>query len=227
MDRGAWQATVHGLQRVGHDWGLLSSKRWNYFAHIIRKIRLTGDQYMLAFPTLVFIFLYVKKTYPNKYHSKWLRRNQWNLQKNFPSETKLSKDKIFLCLLYLLHLTSLQLLSTTFGVCFHHCCASVFRAHLLPGQSHSLNASGCSHICRIYSFDSPWLPYLQFWLPTSLLNSRHNFYLLICHLHLDFYFAFSTSKTELIFHPNMFLFLFLPTLLIILSSQVRSSKFVI
>lgn len=182
---------------------------------------------MLAFPTLVFIFLYVKKTYPNKYHSKWLRRNQWNLQKNFPSETKLSKDKIFLCLLYLLHLTSLQLLSTTFGVCFHHCCASVFRAHLLPGQSHSLNASGCSHICRIYSFDSPWLPYLQFWLPTSLLNSRHNFYLLICHLHLDFYFAFSTSKTELIFHPNMFLFLFLPTLLIILSSQVRSSKFVI
>ena len=102
-----------------------------------------------------------------------------------------------------------------------------FQAHLLPGQSGSFNPSGCSHICRIYSFDSLWLSYLQFWLSTSLLCSRHNFYLLICHLHLDFYFAFSTSKTELIFHPNMFLFLFLPTLLIILSSQVRSSKFVI
>lgn len=114
-----------------------------------------------------------------------------------------------------------------FGVCHHHCRASVFRAHLLPGQSGSFNASSCSHICRIYSFDSLWFPYLQFWLSTSLLHSRHNFYLLICHLHLDFYFAFSTSKTELIFHPNMFLFLFLPTLLIILSSQVRSSKFVI
>ena len=173
MDRGAWQATIHGLQRVGHDWGLLSSKRWNDFAHIIRKICLTGEQYMLAFPSLVFIFLYVKKIYPNKYHSKWLRLNQWNLQKNFPSETKLSKDKIFLCLIYLLHLTSLQLLSTTFGVCFHHCCASVFRAHLflcnlvhLTPLAALISAESTVLTPRdshIYSFDFQ----LLFWTPDT------------------------------------------------------------
>ena len=115
MDRGAWQATVHGLQRVGHDWALVSSERWNDFAQIIRKICLfiTGEQDMLAFPSLVFIFLNVKNIYPNKYHSKWLRLNHWNLQTNFPSDTKLSKDKIFLCLLYFLHLTTLPSVSTT------------------------------------------------------------------------------------------------------------------
>lgn len=48
--------------------------------------------------------------------------------------------------------------------------------------------------------------------------------LLTSHLNVDFYFIFSTSKTQLIFHSDMLFFLFLPAPLIILSNQVKSSK---
>ena len=161
VDRGAWQATVHGLQRVGHNWALVSSERWNDFAHIVRKICLfiTGEQYMLAFPSLVFIFLYVKKIYPNKHHSKWLRLNQWNLQKNFPADTRLSKDKIFLCLLYLLHLTSLPLLSTTSEL------LSIF-------------------VVLLFSGHTSFLGNLVHWIPLAALISAESTVLTPCDYHI-------------------------------------------
>ena len=37
MDRGAWQATVHGVARVGHD--LATKPPWIMFISHVRKVR--------------------------------------------------------------------------------------------------------------------------------------------------------------------------------------------
>lgn len=160
--------------------------------------------------------IYFHPFHPSVHARKYIQRSICKILISF--NQKLPCFRIQLCLCYLVQLTSLPC-ARPFGVCFH----------LVV-----LSSSLCISSWAIWL--TQWLQFLSHMpvtakptaLTTSFLNFRHNFDLLMSRLNFDFLLhVFSTSKTELIFHPNMFLSLFPPAPLIILSRQARSLKVII